>query len=177
MLAAVAFVDAVDRGILPGVLTQVQDDIGFSDTQAGLLGTAFVLTGFLVVLPAGYLADRARRTRVIAVVLALWGVISALNALVRTFWQFLLVRAALGIGETVDNPSSQSLIADYYPPDVRGRAFALQRATPFFGQAIGLGVAGGVAALLELAVVLPRGRRAGLDPRPGRVAAARAEPG
>ena len=81
VLAAVAFVDAVDRGILPGVLTQVQDDIGFSDTQAGLLGTAFVLTGFLVVLPAGYLADRARRTRVIAVVLALWGVISALNAL------------------------------------------------------------------------------------------------
>ena len=59
VLAAVAFVDAVDRGILPGVLTQVQDDIGFSDTQAGLLGTAFVLTGFLVVLPAGYLADRA----------------------------------------------------------------------------------------------------------------------
>jgi MFS family permease len=149
VLAAVAFVDAVDRGILPGVLTQVQDDIGFSDTQAGLLGTAFVLTGFLVVLPAGYLADRARRTRVIAVVLALWGVISALNAIVRTFWQFLLVRAALGIGETVDNPSSQSLIADYYPPDVRGRAFALQRATPFFGQAIGLGVAGGVAAVLS----------------------------
>ena len=95
----------------------------------------------------------------------------------RTFWQFLLVRAALGVGETVDNPASQSLIADYYPPDVRGRAFALQRATPFFGQAIGLGVAGGVAALLELALGLPRRRCAGLDPRPGRVAAARAAPG
>jgi len=149
VLAAVAFIDAVDRGILPGVLTKVQDDLGFSDTQAGLLGTAFVLTGFLVVLPAGYLADRSRRTRIIAVVLASWGAISGLNALVRSFWQFLLVRAALGIGETVDNPASQSLIADYYPADVRGRAFALQRATPFFGQALGLGVAGGVAALLS----------------------------
>ena len=95
----------------------------------------------------------------------------------RTFWQFLVVRAALGIGETVDNPSSQSLIADYYPPDVRGRAFALQRATPFFGQAIGLGVAGGVAALAELALVLPRRRCAGLDPGPGGVAAARAATG
>ena len=95
----------------------------------------------------------------------------------RTFWQFLVVRAALGIGETVDNPSSQSLIADYYPPDVRGRAFALQRATPFFGQAIGLGVAGGVAAAPELALVLPRGRRAGLDPGPGGVADARAAAG
>jgi MFS family permease len=149
LLAAVAFIDAVDRGILPGVLTQAQDDLGFSDTRAGLLGTAFVLTGFLVVLPAGYMADRYARTRIIAVVLASWGVISGLNALVRNFWQFLVVRATLGIGETVDNPASQSLIADYYPTDVRGRAFALQRATPFFGQAIGLGLAGGVASLLS----------------------------
>jgi MFS family permease len=149
LLAAVAFIDAVDRGILPGVLSQVQDDLGFSDTQAGLLGTAFVLTGFLVVLPAGYMADRYARTKIIAVVLASWGVISALNALVRNFWQFLLVRATLGIGETVDNPASQSLIADYYPTDVRGRAFAQQRATPFFGQALGLALAGGVASLLS----------------------------
>ena len=149
VLAAVAFIDAVDRGILPGVLTKVQDDLGFSDTQAGILGTAFVLTGFLVVLPAGYLADRYVRTRIIAIVLASWGVISGLNALVRSFWQFLLVRATLGIGETIDNPASQSLIADYYRTDVRGRAFALQRATPFFGQALGLGLAGGVAAVLS----------------------------
>jgi len=149
LLAAVGFIDAVDRGILPGVLTQVQDDLGFSDTQAGLLGTAFVLTGFLVVLPAGYLADRYARTKIIAVVLASWGLISGLNALVRSFWQFLAVRATLGIGETIDNPASQSLLADYYRTDVRGRAFALQRATPFFGQALGVGLAGGVAALLS----------------------------
>ena len=149
VLAAVAFIDAVDRGILPGVLTKVQDDLGFSDTQGGLLGTAFVLTGFLVVLPAGYLADRYARTRIIAVVLASWGVISGMNALVRNFWQFLLVRATLGIGETVDNPASQSLLADYYRTDVRGRAFALQRATPFFGQALGVGLAGGIAAVLS----------------------------
>ncbi len=148
LLAGVAFVDAVDRGILPGVLTEVQDDLGFSDTQAGVLGTAFVLTGFLVVLPAGYLADRYRRTRLIAVVLASWGAISGLNAIVRSFWQFLAVRATLGMGETIDNPASQALLADYYRTQVRGRAFALQRATPFFGQALGVGLAGGVAALL-----------------------------
>lgn len=148
LLAAVAFIDALDRGILPGVLTKVQDEFGFNDTQAGFLGTAFVLTGFLVVLPAGYLADRYRRTRIIAVVLASWGAISGLNALVRNFWQFLAVRAVLGVGETVDNPASQSLIADYYPTEVRGRAFALQRAMPFFGQALGVGLAGGIAAIV-----------------------------
>src|SRR5690606_18819451 len=104
---------SVDRGILPGVLTRVQDDLDFGDTAAGLLGTAFILTGFLVMIPAGYLADRFRRTRIIAVVLVSWGAISALNATVRNYGQFLAVRASLGVGETVDNPASQSLIADY----------------------------------------------------------------
>ena len=39
-----------------------------------------------VVLPAGYLADRYLRTRLIAVVLASWGAISGLNAIVRSFF-------------------------------------------------------------------------------------------
>ena len=147
LLALVAFIDAVDRGILPGVLDAVQDDLGFDDFEAGLLGTVFVLAGFVVVLPAGYLADRYPRTRIIAIVLASWGVISALNALVRTYWQFLLVRATLGVGETVDNPSSQSLIADYYRPALRGRAYAFQRVAPTVGMAIGTGVGGGVGAI------------------------------
>ena len=122
ILALVALIDAIDRQILPGVLDKVQNDLGFSDFQAGLLGGAPVLAGFLVVLPAGYLADRYLRTRIIAIVMASWGVISALNAVVRGYGQFLAVRTVLGVGETVDNPSSASLIADYYPPDIRGRA-------------------------------------------------------
>lgn len=147
MLSLVAFVDSVDRGILPGVLSDVQDDLGFSDFQAGMLGTAFVLASFLVVVPAGYLADRASRTKTIAVVLAAWGVLSMVTASVTGFAQFLAVRALLGVGETVDNPASQSLIADYYPATARGRAYGWQRAAPLFGTAIGTGVGGLVAAL------------------------------
>jgi MFS family permease len=146
VLALVAFIDSVDRGILPGVLDDVQDSLHFSDFEAGFLGTAFVIAGFVAVIPAGYLADRYPRTRIIAIVLASWGAISALNAAVTSFAQFAAVRAVLGVGETVDNPSSQSLIADYYRPDLRGRAYAYQRVAPTAGQAIGLGVGGVIGA-------------------------------
>ncbi len=146
VLALVALIDSVDRGILPGVLDDVQDSLHFSDFQAGFLGTAFVVAEFVAVIPAGYLADRYQRTRIIALVLASWGAISALNAAVTSFAQFAAVRAVLGIGETVDNPSSQSLIADYYRPDLRGRAYAYQRVAPIAGQAIGLGIGGIIAA-------------------------------
>jgi MFS family permease len=142
LLALVALVDAIDRGILPGVLTKVQDDLGFSDTQMGTLAAAFILAGVVVVLPSGYLADRHDRTKLISVVLASWGIVSTLNALVRTFWQFLVIRIVLGAGETIDNPASQSLLADYYRPDARGRAFALQKVAPIVGASIGLGLGG-----------------------------------
>ncbi|MDZ7675104.1 MAG: MFS transporter [Acidimicrobiales bacterium] len=148
LLAGVALIDAIDRGILPGVLSLVQDDFGFNDTRAGFLGTAFVITGFIVTIPAGYLADRYRRVRIISAVLLSWGAISALNAAVRNYWQFLAVRAALGIGETVDNPASSSLIADYYRPQVRSRAYAFIRVAPLAGSAIGLALGGFVGARL-----------------------------
>lgn len=177
ILALVAFIDSVDRGILPGVLTEVQDDLSFSDIQAGLLGTAFVLAGFVVVLPAGYLADRYSRTRIIAMVLSSWGTISALNAVVRNFTQFLAVRAALGVGETVDNPASASLIADYYPPARRGRAYALQRVAPQIGMAVGTGIGGVVGALFGWQWAFLVVGVAGLSARGRGVAPPRACPG
>ncbi|MEX0875434.1 MAG: MFS transporter [Actinomycetota bacterium] len=148
LLALVAFIDSVDRGILPGVLSLVQDDLGFNDTQAGFLGSIFIITSLAITVPAGYFADRMQRTRVIAVVLASWGAISALNATVVSYWQFMAVRGALGVGETIDNPSSASLISDYYPATLRPRAYAYQRVAPTVGMAIGLGIAGVVGDAL-----------------------------
>jgi MFS family permease len=103
---------------------------------------------FVAVIPAGYMADRLRRTRVIGLALASWGVISAVNATVRSFWQFLAVRSVLGLGETVNGPASQSLMADYYPAGMRGRAYAYQRVAPILGYAVGLGVGGAVGGVL-----------------------------
>jgi MFS family permease len=148
LLALVAMIDSVDRGILPGVLDQVQNSLHFSDFEAGFLGTAVVITGFLVVIPSGYIADRYRRTHIIAIMLASWGAISALNAAVQNYGQFLFIRATLGAGETVNNPSAQSLIADYYRPDLRGRAYSYQRVAPVAGLAIGTGIGGAVGSLL-----------------------------
>jgi MFS family permease len=147
ILALVALIDAVDRGILPGVLDKVQNALHFNDFQAGFLGTAFVITGFLVAIPSGYIADRYRRTRIIAIMLASWGAISALNAAVTSYAQFAVVRAMLGVGETIDNPASQSLIADYYQPTLRGRAYAFQRVAPTVGTAFGTILGGVVAAV------------------------------
>lgn len=147
ILAGVAFIDAVERGILPGALSDAQRDLGFSDFQAGLLGSAVIIASLVMVLPAGYLADRLHRPRLIGGVLATWGLVAAVTAGVQSWGQFLGARGALGLADTIDNPASSSLMADYYPPSIRSRAFALLRVAPIAGVALGTGLGGLVAAM------------------------------
>ena len=148
LLSLVGLIDAVDRGILPGAASKVKDALNFSDFKIGVLGTAFILASFLATPVAGYVADRRRRTHVIGVVLASWGALSAVTAAVQNFLQFFVVRAALGASDAVNSPASQSLIADYYPPAMRGRAYAVRQVTPILGTALGTGLGGAVAGTI-----------------------------
>ncbi|HZQ87142.1 MAG TPA: MFS transporter [Acidimicrobiales bacterium] len=148
ILALVGLIDAIDRGILPGAASKIQDELHFSDTKIGVLSTAFIFASFLATPVAGYIVDRRRRTRVIATVLAGWGVLAGLTAAVQNFVQFLGVRAVLGGSDAVNGPAGQSLIADYYPPAIRGRAYAVRQVTPVLGTAIGTGVGGVVAGTI-----------------------------
>ncbi len=148
VLTGIVLVDALDQGVVPGTLSLLQDEWGFSDTLGGALPTAAVLMGFLVLVPAGWLADHARRTRLLTLVVGSWAVLSGLSALAPSFLAFFLVRTALGGASHVDNPVSSSLIADYYPPLARGRVYAVQRLMVVIGTGVGVGVGGLVGAAL-----------------------------
>jgi MFS family permease len=147
VLCLVGLVDAVDRGVLPAVLTEVQDELGMSDGQAGWLASAIIIATLLFALPGGLVADRKDRRSLVAGVLVLWSVAAALSGVVRSFWQLLAVRSLLGAGEAVNDPAAQSLVADYYPPHVRGRAYGFQRVVPTVGVAVGTLLGGAIGAL------------------------------
>jgi MFS family permease len=160
VLCLIGLVDAVDRGVLPGVITLVQDDLGMSDFQAGLLSSAIVIATLLVAVPGGLLADRKDRRTLMAGVLLLWSAATALSSVVRSFPQLFLVRSMLGVGDAINDPAAQSLVADYYPPEVRGRAYGWQRVVPTAGVAVGAIVGGVLGELFGwriavLAVALP----------------------
>ena len=160
VLCLIGLVDAVDRGVLPGVITLVQDDLGMSDFQAGLLSSAIVIATLLVAVPGGLLADRKDRRTLMAIVLCLWSAATALSSVVRSFPQLFAVRSLLGVGDAINDPAAQSLVADYYPPEVRGRAYGWQRVVPTAGVAVGAIVGGVLGELFGwrvavLAVALP----------------------
>src|SRR5690606_1297748 len=104
--------------------------------------TAASLAGLLVTLPAGYLADRYRRTRLLTVVLASWALLTTASALATGFWVFFAIRVVIGSAHSLDNPSASSLIADFHPPAARARVFAVQRAAWTVGASIGIALGG-----------------------------------
>jgi MFS family permease len=147
VLCLVGLVDAIDRGIVPAVIVAIQRDLGFNDTQAGLLGTALIVAALLFAVPGGLLSDRTDRRTLMSGVLVLWSCATGLAAAAQSYWQLLTMRAVLGAGEAINDPAAQSLVADYYPVEIRGRAYAWQRVVPTVGLGLGTALGGLLLAL------------------------------
>jgi MFS family permease len=75
-----------------------------------------------------------------------WSALVALTGSVRSYGQLLGMRALLGAGDAVNDPAAQSLLADYYSPERRGRVYGVHRVTPVVGAALGLGLGAALGA-------------------------------
>jgi MFS family permease len=148
VLTAVNLVDGAESAVVIGALPLLQDEWSFSDTWAGAIATAASIAGLFALLPAGWMADHLRRTRVLGFVLATWALLTTASAAAVAFWMFFLVRVVLGAAMHIDNPPASSLLADSYAPGLRGRVFGYQRVAFVVGTALGIGIGGGVGDLL-----------------------------
>jgi MFS family permease len=138
VLVAINVVDRVDANIVAGVLPILKDEWGVSDVALGAIPFAAAIAGMIVAFPAGYWADRYSRTNLLALVLASWAVLTLSSGLAVGFVMFFGIRTLLGAADNIDNPAASSLIADYYPPRARARAFGFQRMAYYAGGAVGV---------------------------------------
>lgn len=148
VLALVSIIDQVDMSVLRGVLPLLKDEWGLSDFQLGSLGFAFIFVNSLATIPAGWVADRFKRTNIIGWTLLSWSALSALSAAAINFVTLFGARASLGFGQAIDDPASTSLLGDYYPAKVRGRIFSWQQIAATAGGGLGIGLGGFVGAAL-----------------------------
>ncbi|HEX2298448.1 MAG TPA: MFS transporter, partial [Pseudonocardiaceae bacterium] len=121
-------------------------DLGIS----GILGLVAVieLVAILLGLPLAYWADRRSRVRLAARGATLWGGFSLATGLAPSVGLLAAARAGAGIGRAVVTPTHFSLLADYYPPEIRPKVFGTHRAANSVGQFVGPIVAGGLALWL-----------------------------
>jgi MFS family permease len=120
LIQAFNYVDRVALGVL---LQDIKTSLGLSDTQLGLLtGIAFAAFYATMGIPIARWADRGNRVTIISVTTALWSVGVALCGAASTFFQLLLTRMSVAIGEAGCYPPALSLISDRFPRKDRPRA-------------------------------------------------------
>jgi len=137
LLAVAAFINFIDRGSLATAAPLVLDEFALSNTQLGLLLSAFFWSYAPGQLPAGWLAERLNARRVLACGLAIWGTATALAGLATDFTALLVLRVLLGCGESVMFPASFKILACEAAECQRGRANGFLASGVYLGSAFG----------------------------------------
>lgn len=147
VLALVLALDSADKAAIGADGTALQTGLGIDKTEVGLLLAIASLVGAMATVPAGVLADRVPRTRMIAVAVIFWGVAMLASALATGFVFLVLARVALGCVTAVAGPGIASLIGDYFPERDRGRIYGYVLSGELIGAGFGFVVAGQFAPL------------------------------
>jgi sugar phosphate permease len=118
-----------DRIAVLTFLPYIQQDLALTPVQVGQLASVFFFAYALAQISAGYLADRIGPKKVMGLAIVVFTAVTALTGLVRTFWQFILLRIGLGLGEGHHFAPAVKTINQWFPANEKGRA------TSFFATA------------------------------------------
>ncbi|WXG47237.1 MAG: MFS transporter [Candidatus Atabeyarchaeum deiterrae] len=120
------------------------------------LGGMFTASRILqsVTAPAwGWWSDRYSRRRILSIGCFIWAVFTIMTGLASQSIDLLVWQLLMGVGLAVIVPTTQSLVADYYPPQKRGKAFGILGLAGLLGAIFGTIFATGVAGLGEITLL------------------------
>ncbi len=147
ILGFVYVLNFLDRQLLSILAKPIQDDLGVTDGQLGLIsGLYFALFYCLISIPVAWFADRTNRVRVLSLACALWSAATVACGFAATYPQLVIARMSVGVGEAGGVPPSYAIISDYFPSGRRGTALGLYNLGPPIGQALGIAFGASIAA-------------------------------
>jgi len=135
-----------DRFSISTLIEPIRLELQLSDSGVAFLtGVALALFYVTVGIPIAALADRMNRRNILAIAIALWSGMTALCGLAQNYWQLLLARFAVGIGEAGGTPPSTAMLADKFPAARRPMALTIFALGACLGAWLGSSVAGAAA--------------------------------
>ena len=138
LLVLINALSYADRHLLPAFASQISADLELSRQQFGLLtGFAFVSVYAVSGPLMGMLADRYNPSRVIAICLVIWSVMTCFTGMAKNFLHILLPRMAIGVGEAALHPSAAGILSRIFDAKNRATVFGLF----FMGSHVGMGLA------------------------------------
>lgn len=107
------------------MLPLLRSSFGLDYFRSGLLVSSFSLAYGFAQLPAGWLADRMGRRRLLSLGLVASGLFAVAIGLSGSLYQIALLLALIGVAGGAYHPSAPALIAEAAPQEMRGRALGI----------------------------------------------------
>jgi MFS family permease len=136
----------LDRQVVNILAEPIKRDLGLADWQLGMMtGLAFAIFYTVLGIPIARMAETRNRPFIIGASVAAWSAFTVLCGFTQNFWQLILARIGVGVGEAGCTPPAHSLITDYVPREKRAGAIAFYSIGTPLGTLAGMAMGGLVA--------------------------------
>src|SRR5580704_7664778 len=125
LVAVASFMEVLDTTIANVALPYIAGGLGVSEDEASWVVTTYLVANAVSLTASSYLAQRLGRKSFFLTCLALFTASSVLCGFAPNLQTLLLFRVLQGLAGGGMVPASQSILADSFPPEKRGQAFAL----------------------------------------------------
>ena len=140
-------ISIADRYVLSTLIGPISKELNLTDSGAASLGIPLALFYVTMGIPLSWLCDRTNRRNLLAASVAVWSFMTAITGYTRGYFDLLLARIGVGIGEAGGTPACNSIIADYFPADRRSMAMTVFALGAPLGAWLGSDIAGYVSTL------------------------------
>ncbi|HWR37997.1 MAG TPA: MFS transporter [Patescibacteria group bacterium] len=137
LMFLITFISYMDRVNLSVATPEIMKEFNFTKMDIGFFQTVFFMGYSAMQVPGGILAEYFRHRIVVVGAVAWWSVFTALTAFAGTFSQWVMVRAAFGLGEGPVYPALSTFIARWFNPAEKGKASSLMLSGAFVGPVLG----------------------------------------
>jgi MFS transporter, ACS family, tartrate transporter len=121
LLYVIAFIDRANVGY---AALEMNDDLGITSAQFGLIAGLFSVGYFLFEVPSNMLMRKVGARRWIARILFSWGAVAVATGFVHDFTQLAAARVVLGIAEAGFFPCVILYLSQWFPERERARVVA-----------------------------------------------------
>jgi DHA2 family multidrug resistance protein len=137
VVALAAFMEVLDTSIANVALPYMAGNLGASNDQSTWVLTSYLVSNAIILPISGWLASALGRKRFFMSCLSVFTVSSLLCGIAPSLGFLLLFRVLQGAGGGGLQPMAQAILADTFPPQQRGLAFALYGITAIMAPTIG----------------------------------------
>lgn len=137
VVSLAAFMENLDTSIANVALPYIAGNLGSSNDESTWVLTSYLVSNAIVLPVSGWFATAFGRKRFFMLCLAIFTLSSLLCGFAPSLATLLMFRVLQGAGGGGLQPMAQAILADSFPPQKRGLAFALYAVTAVIAPTVG----------------------------------------